>query len=150
MPGVFRLKSSTDSVATPDCILDSLKAEFGELYDPCPLCDFDPKIHKDGLTTDWGDVSFCNPPFSMTSKFVIKAHKEWTKGKTIIVLVKNTITNSKYFKKYCAGTAEIRFISNKIKFKGYSQCAWFPIILLVFYKNKMSNIYKCVTYDDTS
>jgi hypothetical protein len=145
---MYQLKSATDSVGTPQYIIDSLKSEFGEMYDPCPLNPkFDAKIHKDGLTTEWGDVSYCNPPFSKSRGFVKKAYTEWKKGKTCVVLVKNTITNSNYFRDFVAGNAEIRFIHGTVKFNGYERGAWFPLLLLVFWKNKRSNNYKCVTYD---
>ena len=141
------VNSSTDSVATPSYILDSLRAEFGDLYDPCPFNPkFDAKIHKDGLTTEWGNVSYCNPPFSKTGQFVKKAFEEWSKAKTCIVLIKSTVTASKYFKDYVIGNAEIRFIHGKVTFPGYKTSAWFPLILLVFRKNKKSNTYTSVSF----
>ena len=68
--GIFR-QSTTDSVHTPEYILKYVRKHWGEdLYDPCPFNpEFDPKIHQDGLKTNWKSPAFVNPPFSRNKKF---------------------------------------------------------------------------------
>lgn len=77
---------------TPPALLDAIREEFGEFFDPCPY----PKpADFDGLTCEWGDVNYVNPPFGsiihdgrkkgMTA-WVRKALEEQRKGKTVIMV----------------------------------------------------------------
>ena len=53
-----------NSVATPQYIKDKLTEHFGNMFDPCPLND-NPEI--DGLSIQWKDMNFINPPYSVKS-----------------------------------------------------------------------------------
>ena len=78
---------------TPPDLLKRINDEFGEFYDPCPY----PKPDSyDGLTAEWGNVNYVNPPFGsfigqdgkkkgMTA-WVRKAIEEQAKGKTTILV----------------------------------------------------------------
>ena len=138
-------KSSTDSVRTPPWLLTKIKKEFGQkLYDPTPFIkNFDPKKHKDGLTTEWGPVSYCNPPYSRVAKFVEKAWTEWRKRKTIIMLVKTTSLGSQYAKKYAKG-AELRVFPEQLTFPGYKRKAHFLSCLLIWRAGKRSSKWSVV------
>ena len=112
MPG-YMPKSKSDNWLTPPEIYNPLMAEFTFNYDPCPI---DWKVgDPDGLHTEWGSSTFCNPPYSGTALWIEKAYNEWKKGKTIVLLI-NAITDTKAFHKYIKGNAEIRFIEGRIKF----------------------------------
>ena len=106
-------KSKNDKWMTPPEVLDPLKEEFKFNYDPCPinwvLGD------TDGLTSDWGTSTFCNPPYSATGKWIEKASLESAKGKLVVMLI-NAVTDTKAFHKYIYGKAEIRFLEGRIKF----------------------------------
>ena len=109
----------TDSVRTPEYILAAIRKEFGDYYDPCPFnVDFDPKIHKDGLNTEWGPVSFVNPPYSFIRPWFKKAREQWLLGKDVVLFVKLSNLGTQYARKYITG-AEVRIIVGKIKFPGY-------------------------------
>jgi phage N-6-adenine-methyltransferase len=69
----------------------------------------------DGLTADWGTSTFCNPPYSNVAKWIAKAHAEWKKGKTVVMLI-NAITDTKAFHEYIYNQAELRFIKGRVKF----------------------------------
>jgi phage N-6-adenine-methyltransferase len=112
MPG-YMPRSKSDKWATPPEVYDPLNAEFGFNYDPCPI-DWK-EGDADGLTTDWGSVTFCNPPYSGTGKWIRKAHDEWKKGKTVVMLI-NVVSDTKAFHDYIYGKAEIRFVRGRIKF----------------------------------
>ena len=141
---MYQLKSKTDSVATPTCIWDWLHDEFGlDIHDPCPLCEYDPAVHTNGLTSDWGSVNYVNPPCSKGYQWVKKAREEWLKGKTCIVLMKTNITNCKYFAE-CSAGAELVFISHKVTFEGYHSPAWFPLMFVVYHAGKTMNSFRCV------
>ena len=140
------MKSATDSVETPSYLLDYVRTTWGEFYDPCPLIQgWDAKLHSDGLVGDWDEgTCFVNPPFSKTKAFFIKAHEQWKKGRTVVLLVKGTIIKSRYFQQYAKG-AELNFLKGKVTFPGYTMGAWFPVMFVVFYAGRESNEFKCIT-----
>ena len=141
---MWQLTSSTDSVASPKCIWDWVHNTFGEdIHDPCPLTDYDPEVHANGLTSEWGPVNYVNPPFSTGYRWLQKARAEWLKNKTCVVLAKTNITNCKYFAA-CSKGAELVFISHKITFEGYDTPAWFPLMFVVFHAGVKMDTFRCV------
>ena len=78
---------------TPTDVLDRLSAEFGPFdFDPCPH-----PIPEgfDGLTCDWGQRNYVNPPFGSIihqgrkkgpTAWVRKALDEWRKGKLVVLV----------------------------------------------------------------
>jgi site-specific DNA-methyltransferase (adenine-specific) len=133
-------KSKNDKWGTPKELYDKLNTEFKFNHDPCPITwkEGDP----DGLTTEWGTSTFCNPPYSNTSKWIEKAYNESLKGKTVVMLI-NAITDTKAFHKYIYNKHEIRFIEGRLKFVDYTNPEK-PITkapnvkasMLVIFKNK--------------
>ena len=139
---------SKDSVRTPNFILAPLRREFRvkKFYDPAP---YNPKFkkggrYKDGLSTDWGKVSFVNPPYSNVAPWFAKAHEEWRKGKTVIMFVKLQSIGSKYSKKFMKG-AELRILSEKVSFPGYSgKLPLFHNVLVIWRAHKRSSKYSII------
>ena len=109
--------SKNDDWATPDYILDDIRKEFGEFFDPCPL------KHDlndwNGLYLDWSPVNFINPPYNNKGKvaFIKKAYEESLKGKVCILLIP-AATELPVFHELMLPYAEIRFIRGRVKFKG--------------------------------
>jgi len=112
MPG-YHPKSKSDKWQTPPELYNKWNAEFHFNYDPCPIT-WAPG-DTDGLTSDWGTVTFCNPPYSNTGAWIRKAHDEWKKGKTVVMLI-NAVTDTIAFHEYIYGKAELRFIKGRISF----------------------------------
>ncbi len=111
--------STNDDWATPDYILEDIRKEFGEFFDPCPLNNN--KELWDGLESDWnGPFHFINPPYNNKDKvaFIRKAYDESLKGKTCILLIPVT-TELPIFHELIFPYAEVRFIQKRVKFKGY-------------------------------
>jgi phage N-6-adenine-methyltransferase len=106
-------KSKTDKWATPPALYATLHAEFEFNFDPCPI-DWN-EGDPDGLTIEWGTRSFVNPPYSKVAKWIAKAHQEWKKGKTVVMLI-NAITDTKAFHEYIYGQAELRFLKGRVSF----------------------------------
>ncbi len=108
--------TKNDDWATPDYLLDMIRDEFGEFFDPCPL-----NAKFDGLKVTWKKVNFINPPYSLTKKrsFVKKAIVEASQGKTCILLIPVT-TETKIFMDLWNTADEIRFLHKRVKFKGYN------------------------------
>jgi hypothetical protein len=77
---------------TPPDLYESLNAEFGFDFDPCP---FPLPEGFDGLTCEWGSLNYVNPPFGSIlhqgkkkgpTAWVRKAIEEWKKGKTVVLV----------------------------------------------------------------
>ncbi len=98
---------------TPREFYEILNDEFRFNCDPCPInwIAGDP----DGLEIEWGTSTFCNPPYANTAAWIRKAHAEWKKGKTVVMLI-NAITDTKVFHEYILGQAELRFVKGRICF----------------------------------
>jgi phage N-6-adenine-methyltransferase len=109
----YMKKSKSDKWGTPKDVYDKLNEEFKFDFDPCPVDWKDGD--DDGLTIEWGESNFVNPPYSQLSKWIEKGYKEWKKGKNVVMLI-NAITDTKAFHKYIYNNAEIRFIEGRLKF----------------------------------
>ena len=109
--------STNDDWATPNYILDDIRKEFGEFFDPCPL-KHDLKKWN-GLEMEWADINFINPPYNNKDKiaFIEKAYKESLKNKICILLIPST-TELPIFHDLILPHAEVRFIRGRVKFKG--------------------------------
>lgn len=71
--------------------------------------------HDNALECDWGDVNWCNPPYSNIMPWVNKAKEESFKGNTVVMLVPSD-TSVKWFKVAYESCNEVRFISGRISF----------------------------------
>jgi hypothetical protein len=77
---------------TPPDLYDALNAEFRFDFDPCPY----PKPEGfDGLSCEWGQSNYVNPPFGSImhegkkkgpTAWVRKAIEEWQKGKRVVLV----------------------------------------------------------------
>ena len=107
---------NSDHWETPDDFYKKLDDEFNFDFDPCPLnADFD------GLTIEWGNSNFVNPPYNRIDKpkFIKKAFEEYKKGKTCVLLIPSA-TGTKQFHELILPYAEIRFVKGRIAFKGFN------------------------------
>jgi hypothetical protein len=106
-----------DNWATPAEVYNELKAEFNFDFDPCPFqCDTNV---FNGLTAQWGNSNFINPPYSrkLKEEFVKRAIEESHQGKTCVMLLPVS-TSTTLFHDYIKPNAkEIRFVKRRIKFQ---------------------------------
>jgi site-specific DNA-methyltransferase (adenine-specific) len=54
---------------------------------------------KDGLNEKWEFLNYCNPPYNECEKWVKKAHSEYEKGNTTVLLIPAR-TETKYWHEY--------------------------------------------------
>lgn len=76
------------------------------------------KGEKDGLTEEWMDYTWCNPPFNECKQWVKKAFEENKKdGKTIVMLIPAR-TETEYFHKYILQNpyAQVGFLKKGYRF----------------------------------
>ncbi len=99
-----------DEYATPDWIKNGL---FADYFDPCPMTKG--LVNFDGLTCDWKDKTFVNPPYSKPLPWVEKAIIEAKKGKTVVLLVKHD-SSTVWYAKLCEAGAHFLPILGRLHF----------------------------------
>ena len=101
-----------DNWATPKDVYEQLNREFNFDFDPCPL-----NYERDGLTIEWGESNFINPPYSRKLKeaFINKAFEQSKLGKVCVMLLPVS-TSTKIFHEIIYPNAEIRFWRGRINF----------------------------------
>lgn len=127
---LFSRKS--DEWATPKETYDALNGEFDFTDDPCPLG------ATDGLTREWGERVYVNPPYSNIRDFVKKAMEEMDAGRSkVVVFLVPSRTDTKWFHEYVLGRGgEIRFIKGRLKFGESKNSAPFPSMVVVWRASK--------------
>jgi len=83
-------------------------------FDPCPL---NSDYKTDGLSIDWEDKTYVNPPYSNPLGWVRKAIEESKKGKLIVMLLR-VDTSTKWFAELVEAGAHFFWASQRIKFVG--------------------------------
>ena len=116
---------------TPVKLYESLDAEFGFDFDPCP-----PEPVFDGLSVEWGEVSFVNPPYGrVIIDWCRKAYEEHLKGKTVVMLLPSR-TDTRWFHDYIMKADEIRFLRGRLWFDDGPGRAPFPSMVVVYSSEK--------------
>jgi hypothetical protein len=87
---------------------------FGGWHDPCPYPR--PEGH-DGLETEWGDPTYCNPPYSNPLPWVLKAIHESRKGKLVMMLLPNDSSTTWWRLLHQEG-ARFFLLAGRIRFVG--------------------------------
>lgn len=119
--------SNNQDWRTPQATYELLNKEFNFNFDPCP-----PNPSFDGLTVDWQERNFINPPYKDVAKWVRKGYEESLKGKLCVFLVASR-TGTKWFQDYCLPFAkEIRFIKGRLRFGESKNSAPFDSVVIVF------------------
>ena len=120
--------------ATPEWLYAELDSEFHFDFDPCPLHGADSGV--DGLAVEWGQSTFCNPPYGrVIGNWTAKAKTEAAKGKTVVMLIPSR-TDTKWWHDDIMQATEIRFVKGRLKFGGVKNPAPFPSAVIVFRGNK--------------
>jgi site-specific DNA-methyltransferase (adenine-specific) len=119
--------------ATPKGVYDELDREFHFHYDPCLLYDADDfALAIDGLTSDWHESTFVNPPYGRgIGLWTKKAVEEWHRGKTVVMLIPSR-TDTIWWHRDIMQADEIRFIKGRLKFGDSVNSAPFPSAIVVF------------------
>lgn len=147
------LSHQSDEWSTPKDIYEVVCKH--QCFDPCKLGQ-----KEDGLSMEWCDYNYVNPPFSKLSEFVDKSIVEWAKnGKKTIILMP-VRTDTKYFKALFESNTDFVFICGRLKFGESNKSAPFPTMITFIgfssIKNKMQYIDKanvsvfldCVLYNE--
>lgn len=128
-----------DNWGTPNWLMDV----FSDWFDPCPFSET-PKT--DGLSIEWKNKTYVNPPYSNPFPWVEKAIEENKKGKTIAMLLK-VDTSTKWFARLNEANAHIFWLNGRLKFKGENynngsgklSPANFPSMIVILSKEVIEN-----------
>ncbi len=112
----------TDNYATDIRIMEL----FNDWFDPCPLND---NPNFDGLSIDWKDKTYVNPPYSKPLPWIEKAILENSKGKLVVMLLRMD-TSTKWFKLLQEANAVFLWINGRLRFNG-GKPANFPSMLVI-------------------
>lgn len=118
--------SLTDVWRTPKGVYQTLDAEFQFDFDPCPI---NPSF--DGLTIEWGERNFVNPPYSELRKWIVKSYEQAMKGKLVVMLIPAR-TDTLAWHNFVMKADEIRFIKGRLRFGEAKNNAPFPSAIVVF------------------
>lgn len=120
-------KSEFQNWKTPKAFYQELNKEFNFDFDPCPANpDFD------GLSIDWGERNFVNPPYNQIKLWASKAFDQSRRlGKLVVMLIPSR-TDTKWWHDYIMGADEIRFIKGRLKFNDQKNSAPFPSAIIIF------------------
>ena len=116
---------TNDNYATDERIMQL----FEDWFDPCPLND---NPETDGLTIEWDDKTYVNPPYSKPLPWVLKAIEENKKGKLIVMLLRMD-TSTKWFKDLQEAGAVFLWINGRLRFNNLKP-ANFPSMLVILHK----------------
>jgi hypothetical protein len=119
-------KSKTDDWATPKSLYEYLDRHYHFDFDPCPL-----QSTFDGLSIEWGDRNFVNPPYSKNVEFLKKGYQQYLKEKLSVFLIPSR-TDTRYFHDYCMKGQEICFIKGRLHFGNEKFPAPFSSMLVIF------------------
>ena len=72
--------------------------------------------YYDGLTQDWDEDFFMNPPYSEVDTWMPKAYYEHRKNNVNGLILVYSKTDTKWWHKYVEGKAEVHFIEGRVKF----------------------------------
>lgn len=111
--GIAR-NNSSDDWKTPDEFYKKLDAQYHFDFDPCPY-----QAEFDGLSMDWGESNFINPPYSrdLKEKFVIKAVEESKKGKVCVLLLPVSTSTKLFHEVILPNAQDIIFVKGRLKFE---------------------------------
>jgi hypothetical protein len=134
-----------DICLTPPDFVEQVVSVLGGIeLDPCAHPkSFVPATRQffeqdDGLSQSWKARSvFCNPPYSMATKFMSKAHSEWVSGSAKCVILLITLRACSKIFYDIAGDADMIFLKNRLRFwsdqqKPLPERAPFSSMIMVF------------------
>jgi len=111
---------------------------FEGWFDPCP---YDDNPNEDGLSIDWKDKTYVNPPYSKPLPWIQKAIEENKKGKLIVMLLRMD-TSTRWFKELQEAGAKFLWINGRLRF-GTGKPAPFPSMLVILNsQNTQKELYK--------
>jgi phage N-6-adenine-methyltransferase len=130
--------SATDEWETPQKLFDELKANYRFTLDVCATaentkCENFYTKEDNGLTKDWNDTCWMNPPYGRNIKYwVKKAYESARDNGAIVVCLLPARTDTAWWHDYVLPYGEVTFIRGRLKFGNATNSAPFPSAIVVF------------------
>jgi len=130
-------RSKTIEWETPQWFFDQLDAEFHFTLDvaaqqgnaKCARY-FTPA--DDGLAQPWEGVCWMNPPYGKTIGLWVQKAAESAQAGAIVVCLLPVRTDTRWWQRYVAAGAEVRFVPGRLRFEGAANPAPFPNAVVIF------------------
>ena len=114
--------------STPKHVYQYLNDQYKFDFDPCPLME----NNFDGLSVEWGNRNFINPPYGRDiGKWIKKAYEENLNGKLCVLLIPSR-TDARWWHDYIMKAHEIIFVKGRLKFGDAKNSAPFPSVIVVY------------------
>jgi hypothetical protein len=133
-PTPYIKKAVSANWGTPAHIRARYPVEEG-WFDPCP---FNPTTFVDGLTIEWRETNFVNPPFGDLGRWSQKVDQEVKKGKRVTLLMPARV-DTKYFHDFLLpNNPRVEYIKGRLSYVDLDNSSAkpatspFPSILLHF------------------
>jgi phage N-6-adenine-methyltransferase len=127
-----------DDWATPPDFFRSLDREFRFTLDPCAtpqtaVCARYFTAADDGIRQPWGqETVFVNPPYGYGIRWWVQKAYEASQSGAVVVCLLPARTDTRWWHRYVARAAEIRFVRGRLRFGGAQINAPFPNAVVVF------------------
>ena len=122
-----------NEIETPDNVMLELRAEFGTMFDPCPFVGRGKLPDFDGLSVAWQRTNYINPPYNEIEPWFQKAIREAQEHQCVSVFLVPARTGTRYWERTVYRHArELRFITGKVVFKGYTTPPAHNLAVIVF------------------
>lgn len=130
------LKSSVCQTArTPAWLLSRLcDAHFQgrQPFDPCP-----PDYQVDGLTSEWDDENFVNPPFNALSTWVQKAVEQAAQGKHVVLLMPARVSTNYFHQILWPAAQSVTIWSRPVTFPPFRTPFSVPIVTVELGRSRL-------------
>jgi len=120
-----------DIQATQKEFYDLLNAEFHFDHDPCPIWP-DGIVKVDGLSSEWGECNYVNPPYSAVDAWVKKAVIEMKKGRKSVLLTPARTNNIIWRDVVSKYASEYRFLYRCVRFGVFTRPLPNPLVVVIF------------------
>lgn len=110
----------TDCWNTPTWLIEHFKNHF----DPCPN-----NPNFDGLTINWINPTFVNPPYSKPLEWIKKAIKESKKGISVVMLLR-VDPSTEWYKLLVENNAHFSYFNERLKFNDVKSSSNFSSMLV--------------------
>lgn len=130
--------SATDEWETPQKLFDELEEKYRFTLDVCATkenakCENFYTKEDNGLTKDWNDTCWMNPPYGRNIKYwVKKAYESARDNGAIVVCLLPSRTDTAWWHDYVLPYGEVTFIRGRLKFGNATNSAPFPSAIVVF------------------
>ncbi len=133
----IKMASKSQEHETPDLFFSKLHTEFHFELDAC-ASETNHKVKKfytkkdNVFSKQIVETTWVNPEFKYVGKFVKFFYHQSLRHKSTVVMLIMVKSNTNWWRDYVMKAKEVRFINQKLAFKGSDQGLRFPLAIIVF------------------